>query len=159
MLIPETCENWLGLVNPCVYFGRQTQRNLPRDVLLREFQWFRGALALISKCSFIWSKGLVNIWNDRKAQNLNARPVNIFPTFYVAISLPSNAILVVAARPWYFHNRNQTLVKTVLILKRDSERSIFMMSFSPLVSRLHSMETWAPSQYKDRLIYVWRFPC
>ena len=21
------------------------------------------------------------------------------------------------------------------------------------------MTTWAPSQYKDRLIYVWRFPC
>ena len=20
-------------------------------------------------------------------------------------------------------------------------------------------EAWAPSQYKDRLIYVWRFPC
>ena len=20
-------------------------------------------------------------------------------------------------------------------------------------------EGWAPSQYKDRLIYVWRFPC
>ena len=22
-----------------------------------------------------------------------------------------------------------------------------------------SIEAWAPSQYKDRLIYVWRFPC
>ena len=22
-----------------------------------------------------------------------------------------------------------------------------------------SQESWAPSQYKDRLIYVWRFPC
>ena len=23
----------------------------------------------------------------------------------------------------------------------------------------YSQDTWAPSQYKDRLIYVWRFPC
>ena len=24
---------------------------------------------------------------------------------------------------------------------------------------LFMLEIWAPSQYKDRLIYVWQFPC
>ena len=24
---------------------------------------------------------------------------------------------------------------------------------------IHATSTWAPSQYKDRLIYVWWFPC
>ena len=25
--MPETCENWLGLVNSCVYYARQTREN------------------------------------------------------------------------------------------------------------------------------------
>ena len=28
-----------------------------------------------------------------------------------------------------------------------------------IVYRIEDETTWAPSQYKDRLIYVWRFPC
>ena len=36
--MPETCENWLGLVNSCVYYARQTReicQELPYSVDLK----------------------------------------------------------------------------------------------------------------------------
>ena len=40
---------------------------------------------LVNVVLFVWNKGPVNIWNDRKAQkyksNLYVAPLNIFPNF------------------------------------------------------------------------------
>ena len=39
---------------------------------------------------------------------------------------------------------------------------LFGLSYPPLILLLlekRQLGIWAPSQYKDRLIYVWRFPC
>ena len=43
----------------------------------------------LSKCCFILNKGLLYIWNDRKAKksNLHVGPVNIFPICYTALAL------------------------------------------------------------------------
>ena len=62
--MPETCENWLGFVKRCIYYGYQTceiYQVLPYSVD------FKAALDLwnpLSECSF----RPVIIWNDRKAQ-------------------------------------------------------------------------------------------
>ena len=72
--MPETCENWLGFVNSCIYYARQTHKIyhvLPYSV---DFKapgelWNPLSKAVLSRCNFIWSKGPVNIWNDRKAHN------------------------------------------------------------------------------------------
>ena len=47
--------------------------NLPGAGWLSGFQGSWEALKVVSKCSFISNKGLVNIWNDRKAKNLLLR--------------------------------------------------------------------------------------
>ena len=63
--MPKICEKWLGLVNSCVYYARQTHEiylGLPGSF---EIHWGR---QYWDKCSFIWNKGPVNIWNDHKAQ-------------------------------------------------------------------------------------------
>ena len=39
------------------------------------------------------------------------------------------------------------------VIKRDS-----FIVWMKIVMTL-AIASWAPSQYKDRLIYVWRFPC
>ena len=46
--MPETSENWLGLVNSCVYYACQT----------------REIYQVLAKYSFIWNKEAVNISND-----------------------------------------------------------------------------------------------
>ena len=77
--MPETCENWLGLVNSCLYYARQTHDiyQVPGAVLLRGFQSSKGAprelwnplsKTQLSKYNFVWNKGTVNILNDDKAQ-------------------------------------------------------------------------------------------
>ena len=46
-----------------------------------------------SKCNFIWNKGPVNVWNDRKFTiNLYVWPVNIFPNFDIVIWCDSPAV-------------------------------------------------------------------
>ena len=42
--MPETCENWLSLVNSCIYYAHQTFENLPGTALLSGFQSSLGAL-------------------------------------------------------------------------------------------------------------------
>ena len=62
MAKPEACELWLGFVNSCVYYVYQTRdiyQVLPYSVEL----WNP-----LSKCSFIWIKGPINISNGSKIQ-------------------------------------------------------------------------------------------
>ena len=42
--MPKTCENWLGLVNICIYCAHWTHWNLPGTALLSGFQSSQGAL-------------------------------------------------------------------------------------------------------------------
>ena len=71
--MPKTFENWLGFVNSYIYHARQTHevyQVLPYAV---DFKapgelWNLLSKTVLSKCSFIWNKGPVNIWDDRKAQ-------------------------------------------------------------------------------------------
>ena len=66
--MPETCENWLGLVNSCVYYARQTCEifqvlryavdfKAPREL------WNPLSKTVLSEYSFIWNIGHVHIWN------------------------------------------------------------------------------------------------
>ena len=59
----ETWANWLDLVNICVYFAHQTHEiyqllsysvdfNVPREL------WNLPSKTSLSKCSFVWHKGL-----------------------------------------------------------------------------------------------------
>ena len=57
--------------------------NLPGTALVSGFQsstWNILSKTVLSKCSFIWNKWPVNIWNDLKLKsNMHVGPVNIFP--------------------------------------------------------------------------------
>ena len=60
--MPEACENWLGLVTSCVYYARQTReifQALPYSVDFKAPKelWNQLSETVLSKCSFIWSKG------------------------------------------------------------------------------------------------------
>ena len=71
--VPETCGNWLGLVNSCIKYARQTHDIylvLPYSVDFKAPSelWNPLRKAVLNQCSFIWNKGPINIWNDRKAQ-------------------------------------------------------------------------------------------
>ena len=71
--MPEAFENWLDLVNSCVYYVHQIReiyQVLPYSV---DFKapvelWNPLSKTALSKCGFIWNKGHVNIWNGREAQ-------------------------------------------------------------------------------------------
>ena len=78
--MPETCENWLGLVHSWVYYARQTPKI---DQVLPYSVDFRAPDELwnpLSKCSVIWNKRPRKVSNDRKVQN-NFGPANIFLFF------------------------------------------------------------------------------
>ena len=85
-VIPETCDSMLGLVNSCVYYAIQTleiYQVLPCSV---DFKapgelWNLLSVIVLSKCSFIWNRNFINIWNDRKAHNVHVGAVNIFLIF------------------------------------------------------------------------------
>ena len=72
--MPETCENWLGPENSCIYYAHQTSEIyelLPYSV---DFKvpgelWNPLSKTVLSKCSFIWNKGPANIGNNHKVQN------------------------------------------------------------------------------------------
>ena len=71
--MPENCENWLGLVNICVYYAHQTceiHQVLPDAVDFKALEelWNPPSKTVLYKCDAIWYKGPVNIWNDHKAQ-------------------------------------------------------------------------------------------
>ena len=43
--MPKTCENWLGLVNSCIYYAHQTHEIYQKfTALLSGFQSSKGAL-------------------------------------------------------------------------------------------------------------------
>ena len=70
--MPETCENWLGLVNSRVYYAHQTHeiyQVLPYSVDFKAPGELCNPLSktVLSECSFIWNKGCVNICHDHKA--------------------------------------------------------------------------------------------
>ena len=59
--MPESCEIQLSRVNSCVYYAHQIREiyhMLPYSVDFKA----------PSKSSFIWIKGLLSIWNDRKVE-------------------------------------------------------------------------------------------
>ena len=80
--MPEICENWLGLVNSCIYYAYQTLEIYQVLPYAADFKAPLESKTVFSKCSFIWYKGPVNIWLDCKAQNyLNIGPVKTFLIF------------------------------------------------------------------------------
>ena len=84
----ETCENWLGHVNSCVYYARQTREiyQVPPysvDFKAPGYLWNPFIKTVLTECSFISNKGPVNILNDRKAQKLLVRRTcKYFPEFF-----------------------------------------------------------------------------
>ena len=71
--MPETCENWFGLLKGCVYYACQTLeicQVLPYSVYFKasHLLWNPLSKTVRSKYSFIWNKWPVNIWNDHQAQ-------------------------------------------------------------------------------------------
>ena len=61
MPVTVTCDNWLSLINSCIYDARQTcEIDLDFKALCNK--------TVLSKCSFMWNKRPVNILNDCKAQ-------------------------------------------------------------------------------------------
>ena len=66
--MPETCENLLSLVNSYIYYTHQIHEIYPVLPYFVDFKalkelWNPLSKTLLSKCSFIWNKGSVNIWN------------------------------------------------------------------------------------------------
>ena len=66
--MPETWENWLDPVNSWIYYARQTREMYQVPYCLTQWISKHPGKPVLSKCSFIWNKGPVNIWNDHKAQ-------------------------------------------------------------------------------------------
>ena len=71
--MPEICENWLSLVNSCIYNACQTHeiyQVLPYSVDFKApgALWNPLSKTVLSKFSFICNKGPVDIWNDHKTQ-------------------------------------------------------------------------------------------
>ena len=72
-VIPQTCENWLGLVNSCIYYVHQTHEIFELLPYLLDFKaswkfWNPVSETVLNKCSFIWNTGPLNIWNDHKPE-------------------------------------------------------------------------------------------
>ena len=72
-VMPKTCENWLGPVNSCVYYARQTcniYQVLSYSVVFKAplQLWDPLSKTVLSKCRLIWNKGHVNIRNHSKDQ-------------------------------------------------------------------------------------------
>ena len=69
----ETCENWLGFVNTCIYYAHQTcgiYHVLPYwvDFKAPGELWNPLSKSVLGKRSLISTKEPVNIWNEREAQ-------------------------------------------------------------------------------------------
>ena len=91
--MPETCENWLGLVNSCVYYAHQIHGIYQILTLMVDFKapgelWNSLSKTVISNFSFSWNKGPVKVWNDHKLKsNMYFRTANIFHNFWHCISI------------------------------------------------------------------------
>ena len=68
--MPETCENWLDLVNSCVYYACEIYQVPPYSVDFKAPRelWNPMSKTVLGKWSFIWNTGSVNTLNDCKAQ-------------------------------------------------------------------------------------------
>ena len=71
--MPKICENWLGLVNSCIYCAHQTRKIyqvLPYSVDFKTPRelWNPLSKTVVRKWSSIWYEGPVSIWNYCKAQ-------------------------------------------------------------------------------------------
>ena len=93
--MPSTCENWLCLVNSCIYHACQTHdiyQVLPYSVDFKAPRelWNPLGKTVLSNCSFIWNKGPVKSQMMIKLKgNLHVGPVDIFVNFW----------------HWYHHER------------------------------------------------------
>ena len=81
--IPETCKNWRGLVNSCIYYACQTHEisqvlSYSVDFKAPGELWNPLGKTVLIKCSFISNKGPVNIWKAWKAQKLVRRTCKYF---------------------------------------------------------------------------------
>ena len=72
----ETCENWIGLVNSCVYYAPQIREIY--QVLPYSEDFNQLSKRVLSKRSFISKTGPVNICNERKARN-NMHGITMMP--------------------------------------------------------------------------------
>ena len=64
--MPETCENWLGLVNNGIYNAHQKHEIYQVLCYSMDFKaprelWNPLSNTVLSKCGFIWNKQPVNI--------------------------------------------------------------------------------------------------
>ena len=71
--MPKTCGNCLSFINNCVYYAHQTHEIYKLLTYSVNFKapgelWNPLSKTVLHKCSFIWNKGPINIWNDRKTQ-------------------------------------------------------------------------------------------
>ena len=87
--MPETCENWLGVVNNYIYYACQTSKIyqvLPYSVDFKVHRelWNPLNKTVLSKCNFILNKGSLNIWSDPKARKwLICQTCKYFPNHAV----------------------------------------------------------------------------
>ena len=71
--MPEICENCLSLINSCIYYAYQVNeinQVLPYSVGFKALAelWNSLGKTVLSKCSYIWNKWPVNIWNYRETK-------------------------------------------------------------------------------------------
>ena len=71
--MPETSDNWLGLVNSCIYYAYQIHEIYQVLSYSVDFKapgelWNPQGKAVLSQRSFIWNIGPVNIRNDCRSQ-------------------------------------------------------------------------------------------
>ena len=65
-----------------------------------------------------------------------------------------NMVKIYMSQPITIHNKAQNVWMNIGMQSNTFRRKLCWLRTSLL-----SYNIWAPSQYKDRLIYVWRFPC
>ena len=75
---------------------------------------------------------------------------NQFPLYRLSLAPAIKVSNNTSSGSLYWHYPNSTLI-------RVKNESVFQVESLPPVAYISTI--WAPSQYKDRLIYVWRFPC
>ena len=87
-VMPETCGNWLGLVNTCAYYAHQTRgiyQVLPYSAGFKAPRelWNLLSKTVLSKCSLFGIKDLLTFEMAVKLKrNEYVGPVNIFPKFW-----------------------------------------------------------------------------
>ena len=64
--MPETGENWFGLINSCIYYAHQTREIYQALPYSSDFKAHRKYLVNLVLFWNKHDKGPVNIWNNRK---------------------------------------------------------------------------------------------